>query len=164
MTLSTLGRYDAADAESDREVAGLRARIEADGPRLPLAGPVLDEAAARDAARKAVADLVDAKAMDAVLAQIKGDGLRLTGPGGFLSELVKAVLERGLAAELTEHLGYDKHDAAGKGSGNSRNGVAPKTVQTEVGPIDVSVPRDRAGTFTPVLLPKNARRLGGLSD
>ncbi len=72
----------------------MRARIAAE-PRLPLAAPVLDEAAARDAARKAVADLVDAKAMDEVLAQIKGDGLRLTGPGGFLSELVKAVLERG---------------------------------------------------------------------
>jgi putative transposase len=147
----------------DADVAALAARIAAE-PRLPLAEPVLDEAAARDAARRAVADLVDAKAMDAVLAQIRGDGLRLTGPGGFLSELVKAVLERGLAAELTDHLGYDKHDVVGKGSGNSRNGATPKTVQTEVGPIAVNVPRDRAGTFTPVLLPKNARRLGGLSD
>ena len=167
MTLSMVERYDtpaAVGSDADGEFAALRARIGADGPRLPLAGPVLDEVAAREAARKAVGDLVDAKAMDAVLAQIKGDGLRLTGPGGFLSELVRSVLERGLAAELTEHLGYDKHDAAGKGSGNSRNGATPKTVQTEVGPIDVSVPRDRAGTFTPVLLPKNARRLGGLSD
>ncbi|MEO3781629.1 IS256 family transposase [Micromonospora sp. B11E3] len=102
--------------------------------------------------------------MDAMLAQVKGDGLRLTGPGGFLSELVKAVLERGLQAELTEHLGYAKHDAAGNGSGNSRNGSTAKTVQTEVGPVEVRVPRDRAGTFTPMLVPKNARRLGGLSD
>jgi len=95
---------------------------------------VLDEAAAREAARKAVADLVDEQAMDAVLAQIKGDGLRLTGPGGFLSELVKAVLERGLQAELSEHLGYGRHEAVGRGSGNSRKGSTPKTVQTEVGP------------------------------
>jgi putative transposase len=78
--------------------------------------------------------------------------------------MVKAVLERGLQAELTEHLGYRAHEASGKGSGNSRNGVTAKTVQTEVGPIEVKVPRDRAGTFTPMLLPKNTRRLGGLSD
>src|SRR5690348_6110320 len=136
MTLSMVQRYDGADAvglDGEGEFAALRARVAADGPRLPLAAPVVDEAAAREAARRAVADLVDAKAMDAVLAQIKGEGLRLTGPGGFLSELVRSVLERGLAAELTEHLGYDKHDAAGKGSGNSRNGATPKTVQTEVG-------------------------------
>jgi putative transposase len=159
-------RFDAAGGGDgfEGEVAALQERIAGDGPRLPLAAPVLDEAAARDAARKAVADLVDERAMDAVLAQIKGDGLRLTGPGGFLSELVRSVLERGLQAELSEHLGYGKHEAAGKGSGNSRNGHTAKTVQTEVGPIDVKVPRDRAGTFTPVLLPKNARRLGGLSD
>ncbi len=163
MTLSMVERFDTPGI-SDAEMEGLRARIAAHGPRLPLAEPVLDEAAAREATRKAVADLVDERAMDAVLAQVKGDGLRLTGPGGFLSELVKAVLERGLQAELAEHLGYGKHDPAGKGSGNSRNGSTPKTVQTEVGPIDVRVPRDRAGTFTPVMLPKNARRLGGLSD
>jgi putative transposase len=156
------------DTTSERDEAGefaaLVQRIGADAPRLPLAGPVLDEAAAGVAARQAVADLIDKQALDAVLAQVKGDGLRLTGPGGFLPELVKAVLERGLQAELTEHLGYRAHDAAGKGSGNSRNGSTAKTVQTEVGPIDVKVPRDRAGTFTPMLLPKNARRLGGLSD
>jgi putative transposase len=164
MTFSMVERYDSSDADTDAQVAQLRERIGADGPRLPLAEPALDEAAARQAARKAVADLVDERAMDAVLAQIKGDGLRLTGPGGFLSELVKSVLERGLQAELTEHLGYGRHEVAGNGSGNSRNGHTPKTVQTEVGPLAVKVPRDRAGTFTPVLLPKNARRLGGLSD
>jgi putative transposase len=161
MVLSTVEQCSTLDL--DAEVAALRERI-AGGPRLPLAEPVLDEAAARQAARKAVADLVDVKAMDAVLEQIKGDGLRLTGPGGFLSELVKSVLERGLQAELSEHLGYRAHDAAGKGSGNSRNGSTPKTVQSEIGPIDVRVPRDRAGTFTPMLLPKHSRRLGGLSD
>ena len=161
MTLSMVDRYDTpvgVDAELGTEsVAG-------DGPRLPLATPVLDEQAAREAARKAVADLMDKRALDAVLEQVKGDGLRLTGPGGFLSELVRAVLERGLQAELSQHLGYAKHDPAGNGSGNSRNGATPKTVQTEVGPIEVKVPRDRAGTFTPMLVPKNARRLGGLSD
>ena len=167
MTLSMVERFDTPTIDGvdlDSQVEAMRARIASDGPRLPLAEPVLDEAAAREAARKAVADLVDKQTLDAVLAQVKGDGLRLTGPGGFLSELVRAVLERGLQAELAEHLGYGKHEAAGRGSGNSRNGSTAKTVQTEVGPIDVRVPRDRAGTFTPVMLPKNARRLGGLSD
>lgn len=151
-------------APSEAELEALQERITADGPRLPLAEPALDEDAARQAARKAVDRLVDEQVMDRVLAQVKGDGLSLTGPGGFLSELVKAVLERGLQAELGEHLGYGKHEAAGRNSGNSRNGHTPKTVQTEVGPVEVRVPRDRAGTFTPVMLPKNARRLGGLSD
>jgi putative transposase len=161
MALSTV---DDISVGAQAEFAALREQI-AGGPRLPLAEPVVDEAAARRAAAKAVADLVDAKTMDAILEQVKGDGLRLTGPGGFLSELVKSVLERGLQAELNEHLGYRAHDPAGKGSGNSRNGHhAPKTVQTEIGPVDVRVPRDRAGTFTPMLLPKHARRLGGLSD
>jgi len=160
MALSTVERYDTPEVSDADGWVGMGV----DGPGLPLAAPAVDEAAARVAARRAVADLVDERTIDAVLAQVKGDGLRLTGPGGFLSELVRAVLERGLQAELAEHLGYGRHEVAGRGSGNSRNGFTAKTVQTEVGPIDVRVPRDRAGTFTPVLLPKNARRLGGLSD
>lgn len=164
MTMSMVNSQSRDLMVDEDELRGLREQVAGDGPRLPLSEPVLDEGAAKEAARKAVADLVDERAMDGVLAQIRGDGLRLTGPGGFLSELVKAVLERGLQAELSEHLGYGRHDVAGRGSGNSRNGSTAKTVQTEVGPIDVKVPRDRAGTFTPVLLPKNARRLGGLSD
>lgn len=161
----SMTRHDTASERDEAgEFAALVQRVGLDTPRLPLAEAALDEAAAKDAARKAVADLLDKQALDAMLAQVKGEGLRLTGPGGFLSEMVKAVLERGLQAELTEHLGYRAHAAAGKGSGNSRNGSTAKTVQTEVGPIDVRVPRDRAGTFTPMLLPKNARRLGGLSD
>ncbi|MFU8855227.1 IS256 family transposase [Micromonospora sp. SL1-18] len=163
MVLSSVEQYDTpVDVES--EVAALAERVATDGPRLPLSEPVLDEQAARVAARRAVDDLIDKQGLDALLAQIKGDGLRLTGPGGFLSELVKAVLERGLQAELTEHLGYRAHESTGRGSGNSRNGATAKTVQTEVGPVEVKIPRDRAGTFTPMLVPKNARRLGGLSD
>jgi putative transposase len=163
MAVSIVEQYD-APVEFEDEVGALTERISADGLRLPLAAPVPDQAGARAAAARAVDDLLDKRALDAMLAQVKGDGLRLTGPGGFLSELVRVVLERGLQAELTEHLGYGKHDPAGNGSGNSRNGATTKTVQTEVGPMQVKVPRDRAGTFTPVLLPKNARRLGGLSD
>jgi putative transposase len=74
------------------------------------------------------------------------------------------VLERGLQAELTEHLGYEKGDPAGRGSPNSRNGSTPKTLSTEVGEIPLAVPRDRAGSFEPRLVPKGARRAGGLDE
>jgi putative transposase len=127
-------------------------------PRLPLSEGV------PGAAAPAVKALLDEQLLDQMVERVRADGGRLTGPGSFLSEMCKAVLERGLRAELEQHLGYGKHDPAGKGSGNSRNGSTPKTVQTEVGPIPLDVPRDRAGTFTPVLVPKGERRLGGLSD
>lgn len=91
-------------------------------------------------------------------------GTELTGPGGFLPELIKAVLERGMQAELSEHLGYDKHDPIGRGSGNSRNGTSKKTVETEIGPIMLDKPRDRAGSFVSRLVPNGQRRLGGLDD
>jgi transposase-like protein len=112
----------------------------------------------------AVRSVLDDQALDQIVGQIRSEGMRLTGPGGFLTEMLKAVLEWGLAAELTEHLGYDKHDPAGANTGNSRNGSMPKTLLTEVGPVPVDVPRDRAGTFTPALAPKGERRLGGLPD
>lgn len=124
-------------------------------------------------ARRAVAGSAGVSGVDAVfgegflaraVAQIREGGGRLTGPDSFLAELVKGVLEAGLAAELDEHLGYARHDPAGHRSGNSRNGSTPKTVHTEVGPVRLDVPRDRAGTFDPVLLPKHDTRLGGLSD
>jgi putative transposase len=88
----------------------------------------------------------------------------LTGKGWFLPELVKAVLERGMDAELTSHLGYERGDVAGRGSGNSRNGMTSKTVGTEVGDIGLEQPRDRNSTFASKLVPKGARRLGGLED
>jgi putative transposase len=78
--------------------------------------------------------------------------------------MIKAVLERGLAAELTDHLGYEQGDPAGRGSPNSRNGFTPKTVATEIGPVPLDVPRDRASTFEPRLVPKGQRRLGGLDE
>ena len=100
--------------------------------------------------------------LDRLIEQADAEGVALTGPGGFLPEMVKAVLERGLDAELTTHLGYERGDRAGEGSGNSRNGYTPRTVATEVGPVGLDAPRDRAGTFTSALVPKHARRLGGL--
>jgi putative transposase len=118
----------------------------------------------RDAARRLVVELAGDGWLDELMARTGDRGVELTGSGGFLPELIAAVLERGLAAELTEHLGYEKGDPTGAGSGNSRNGSTPKTLLTEVGAVDLDTPRDRAGTFTPRLVPKGSRRLGGLSD
>jgi transposase-like protein len=115
----------------------------------------------------AVRELLDDRVLDVLLEQSRDEAgqLRLTGEGSMLGELVKAVLERALEAELTAHLGYGKHDAAGYNSGNSRNGKLSKTVQTGVGPVPIRVPRDRAGSFEPVLVPKRSGRIaGGLDD
>ncbi len=133
---------------------------------LPLAGEEVAELAEQCPDRPPSArDLLDDAWLDGLLARADAGGLRLTGEGGLLPELVKAVLERGLAVEQTDHLGYEKGDPAGRGTPNSRNGTTPKTVLTEVGPIGLNVPRDRAGTFEPRLIPKGTRRLaGGLDD
>jgi putative transposase len=127
----------------------------------PFGEPARSE---QDAAREAVNAMVKAGLLDRVLAQADAGELRLTGEGGFLPEMVKRVLEAGLAAELTDHLGYEKGDRAGHGSGNSRNGSTPKRLGTEVGDIDLATPRDRDGTFDPQLVGKGQRRLDGLSD
>ena len=92
------------------------------------------------------------------------EGVSLVGPGGLLAELTRRVLEAGLEAELDEHLGYGPYDRAGHHSGNSRNGTRQKTVTCEIGPVAIDVPRDRAGTFEPVLVPKRKRRLGGVDQ
>lgn len=94
--------------------------------------------------------------------QARTEGIALTGDGGLLPALVARVLETGLAAELTEYLGYERHAVDGHCSGNSRNGSFPKTVTTEIGQFPIRVPRDRNGTFEPVLVPHGQRRLDGL--
>jgi putative transposase len=74
------------------------------------------------------------------------------------------VLQAALDAEMTEHLGYGKGDRSKPRSGNHRNGKSPKTVRTEVGPVDLAVPHDRNGSFEPKIVPKHARRLTGRGD
>jgi len=96
--------------------------------------------------------------------QARVEGIALTGEGGLLPALLGRVLSSGLNSEMTEHLGYERHSVDGHHSGNSRNGFYPKTVGTEIGPVEVQVPRDRAGTFDPVLVPKGERRLDGLAS
>ena len=112
-------------------------------------------------------ELIADRLLDALMERSRDEagGLRLTGEGSMLGELVKAVLERALEAELTAHLGYARRDPAGHHSGNSRNGVISKQVQTGIGPVGLQVPRDRAGSFEPVLVPKRSGRIsGGLDD
>ncbi|WP_448071871.1 IS256 family transposase [Georgenia yuyongxinii] len=122
------------------------------------------EVARRAQARRLREGFSDDELVDKLLAASGERGVALTGSGGFLPEMIKTVLERGMAAELSDHLGYDKGDPAGRGSGNSRNGFTPKTVSTEIGQVRLDQPRDRAGTFASALVPKGARRLGGLED
>jgi len=128
-----------------------------------------EPAGGRDAARVPLRELMDDRLLDALAERSRDEagGLRLTGEGSMLGELVKAVLERALEGELTAHLGYGRNDRAGRGGAppNYRNGSIAKTVQTGVGPVPLAVPRDRAGTFEPLLVPKRAGRVaGGLDD
>src|ERR1700676_1724543 len=88
----------------------------------------------------------------------------LTGADGLFKQLKKALIERALGAELSEHLGYEKGDPAARGSGNSRNGTSAKTVLTYEGEIDIGVPRDRAGSFEPLLIAKGQTRFDGFDD
>ena len=89
---------------------------------------------------------------------------QILGAQGLLGELTRRLVERASQGELTTHLGYEKGDPVGRNNGNSRNGIQAKTVQTDHGPQEVQMPRDRNGTFEPVLLPKRQRRLGNFDD
>jgi transposase-like protein len=107
---------------------------------------------------------VDASLVGQLVAQAREQGLQLSGEGGLLQQLTKIVLESALDGEITDHLGYDRHDPAGANSGNSRNGARAKTVLTDVGPVEVTVPRDRQGSFEPQIVRKRQRRLSGVED
>lgn len=122
--------------------------------RLVEAGSTAEMAAA----------LQESGAVDDLLGQIDTGEVVLTGEGGLLPGLIKLALERGLAAELSGYLGYEKGDPAGRLMPNARNGSTPKTVLTEAGPVGLDVPRDRDGSFTPRLVPKGQRRIGGLDE
>ena len=114
---------------------------------VPLVG---DEPAMRDWAAELVA-------------RARAEGVELTGDNGLLTGLVRQVLQTGLEVEMTDHLGYERHAVAGRGSGNSRNGSTPKTVTTEIGKVELRVPRDRDASFEPQTVRKGQRRLDGLT-
>ena len=88
----------------------------------------------------------------------------LLGQDGLLQQLTKALVERALDGELTHHLGYEKHDAAGDNSGNSRNGTTPKTLRGKRGQLQIDVPRDRNSEFEPQLVKKGQTRFDGLDE
>ena len=91
-------------------------------------------------------------------------GLKMTGEGGLLGKLTKMVVEGALEGELDDHLGYGKHDPEGRNGSNSRNGRRAKTVLTETGPVEISVPRDRDSSFEPRIVAKRQRRLTGVDE
>jgi hypothetical protein len=97
-----------------------------------------------------------------LLKQAKERGVDLVGADGLLNGLTKRVLETALEAEMSEHLGYEKHAAST--SENARNGTRAKTVLTEVGPVQIDVPRDRDGSFDPKIVKKRQRRLTGVDE
>ena len=88
----------------------------------------------------------------------------MLGPGGLLKKLTAALVERALSTEMTAHLGYRKHDPAGHGSGNTRNGTSSKTLKTQQGKLPIEVPRDRNGTFEPQLVKKHQTHFDGFDD
>jgi len=122
------------------------------------------EVVADAAAPQRLAEVLSAAQIDALLAETERAGRPIDGPDGLIGRMVKAVLERALETEMADHLGYERGDPAGIGSPNSRNGMTSKTVITTAGQTRIDVPRDRAGTFDPRIVPKHARRLGSTSD
>jgi putative transposase len=105
--------------------------------------------------------------LDGLLDQLLKDYKKpedILGEDGLLKRFSKAVLERALGAELTEHLGYEKHDPAGYGSGNARNGSTEKTLKGRNGEVTIEVPRDRNGSFEPQIVKKRQTRFDGFDD
>jgi putative transposase len=113
----------------------------------PTVEPSVDEQVARDLVERA-----------------RHEGAQLVGPGGLLSGLTKTVLETALEVEMEDHLGYPKHAPAGRDKSNSRNGSRSKTVLSEVGEVEIDVPRDREGSFEPQIVKKRQRRLSGVDE
>jgi putative transposase len=106
-----------------------------------------------DVAKKKPELSAEQEAVAELVRMAKEKGLSLTGPDGLLKQLTKSVIETALGEEMTDHLGYEKHDPAGIGAANIRNGTRSKTVITDAsGPVEIEVPRDRAGTFEPQIV------------
>lgn len=107
--------------------------------------------------------MVEKEIVDALLAGVQNKS-DLNEVNAAFRRMKKAVLERILEGELTAHLGYEKHAVEGRGTGNSRNGKTSKQLVTDDGPLAIEVPRDRAGTFEPQLVPTHSRRLAGFDE
>lgn len=107
-------------------------------------------------------DELDEQLIGQLVDRARSEGLRLTGQDGLLGQLTKMIVEAAAEGEMDEHLGYAKHDPAGRDGANSRNGVRTKTVLTDIGPVEVAMPRDRDGSFEPQIVRKRQRRLSGI--
>lgn len=114
--------------------------------------------------RDVTGPMVPDELVEALMAKVDAEGLELLGPDGLLTELTSRIMNRAMDVERTEHLGYERGDPAGRGSGNSRNGTTPKTLLTDAGEIPIDTPRDRNGTFEPQLVPKGQRRIKGFNE
>lgn len=88
----------------------------------------------------------------------------LFGQDGLLKQLSKGLIERMLEGEMTAHLGYGKYESAGRNSGNSRNGYRSKTLKSELGQMQIAIPRDREGSYAPLLIPNGSQHLAGLGE
>jgi putative transposase len=115
-------------------------------------------------ARKKPDDSTDRELVARLVDQARAEGVELVGENGLLGRLTKLVLESALEGEITDHLGYDKHERSGNETGNTRNGSRSKTVITDVGPVEITVPRDRDGSFEPKIVRKRQRRLSGVDE
>ncbi|WP_413798953.1 transposase [Streptomyces iranensis] len=107
-------------------------------------------------------DALDDQLISQLVDRAQAGGIKLTGEGGLLQQLTKRILESALEGEITDHLGHGKHEKTT--SGNTRNGTRAKTVTTEVGPVEIEVPRDREGSFEPQIVKKRQRRLTGVDE
>ena len=107
---------------------------------------------------------VDEQLVRQLVDRARAEGVKLTGEGGLLARLTKVVVESALEGEMDDHLGYGKHDPAGRNGGNSRNGTRSKTLVTEAGPVEITVPRDRESSFEPKIVAKRQRRVSGIDD
>jgi putative transposase len=112
----------------------------------------------------ALAGLVDDELVARLAGEARAQGVSLAGEGGLLQQLTKRVLEAALEGEMDSHLGSGKHERVGRVAGNARNGRRGKTVLTQAGPVELEVPRDRDGSFTPQIVAKRQRRLSGVDD
>ncbi|WP_217572889.1 transposase [Streptomyces sp. GbtcB7] len=127
-------------------------------------GPVESEHQVRTGAELARIAEKNRDLAEELVERARRDGLQFVGESGLLTGLVKLVLEGALEAEMAEHLGYEKGDPADAGSGNHRNGTSHKTVLSQVGPVTIDIPHYRAGSFTPQIVPKHARRVEGFTE
>nr|WP_219519514.1 transposase [Nonomuraea ceibae] len=94
-------------------------------------------------ARKKLDNSTDGELVARLVDQARAEGVELVGENGLLGRLAKLVLESALEGEIADHLGHDEHERFGNETGNTRNGSRSKTVLTDVGPVEITVPRDR---------------------